>query len=109
MKRVLLVLVLVFVFAGNGGASLSADQATAQSRQLWGTAGFARQAGRNYQVGCVINGQTIVVASSKQDYDSAFSAVNMATNGPHVLTAVARSNDGETATSAPVTIYLCNP
>jgi hypothetical protein len=88
---------------------MTVEQALTAAREIWGSPGFARQAGRNYQVGCQLSGTTIIVAASKLSFDDALSRVNMTTNGPHVLTAIATDSAGNQASSAPVPIFLCNP
>jgi hypothetical protein len=110
MKRFIVLLCVVqCLFIESGQASLSLDQAYAAAVKIWGSAGFARQVGRNYQLGCVVDGKTIVVATSKDSWDDAFARVNMQINGPHVITAEARDTNGNIATSAPVLVFSCNP
>jgi hypothetical protein len=109
MKRFLiLVLFVQCLFVRSGQASLSPEQALSAAAQIWGSSGFARHVGRNYQVGCVVNGETIVVSSSKDSFDDALSHVNMQSNGLHVLTVTAFGDAGETVTSVPVPVFACN-
>lgn len=89
-------------------ASMTEQQATAAAQQIWGNIGFARKAGRNYQIVCTYSGRAIVAGTSKSSFDEALASVSLQANGYHVLTAVARATDGETATSQPVTVLLCN-
>jgi len=89
--------------------SLTLEQAKQKAFTIWDKAGFARISGKNYQVGCVNNGQTKVIAQSKTSFDDAFAHVDMKRNGHHKLTAVVIADDGETAESTPVDVILCNP
>lgn len=89
-------------------ATLTEQQATIAAQQIWGNIGFARKAGRNYQIVCTYAGHAIVAGTSKSSFDDALSNVNLQTNGYHVVTAVARDMVGNTATSQPVTVLLCN-
>lgn len=104
-----LLIAAVFEHVGFGqGQSAGQLEANLAVKNIWGEAGFARKSGRNYQVGCTVSGNTIVVASSQKDYPTALLAVNLKINGVHVITAEARDVAGNTATSAPVTVILCN-
>ena len=100
---------LLILFSIKLHGSLTTDQATQTAKQIWSTSGFARHVGRNFQVGCIVAGQTIIVSDSKISFEDAFANVNMKTNGLHILTADAYANNGEIATSPAVPIYLCNP
>lgn len=104
-----LFLAILFNRAGfSQGQSAGQLEANLAVKNIWGEAGFARKSGRNYQVGCTVSGNTIVVASSQKDYPTALLAVNLKINGAHVITATARDVAGNTADSAPVTVILCN-
>jgi len=89
------------------GASMTQDQALTAAQAIWSNAAFAKRAGRNYQVGCKV-GTVTVTYQSKSSFDDALSRVNMAINGPHVISATATDDSGQTADAPPVTVFLCN-
>lgn len=102
-------IVLFFVAAHIAFGQTTDDQAQQSAKNLWGSSGFARHVGKNYQIGCQGSGTLIIVASSKNSYDEAFSAVNLKTNGPHAVTATIYDDLGNSADSNPITVFLCNP
>ena len=87
---------------------LTDAEALAVIRQLWGPEGFAKSAGKNFQVGCVVDGKKLIVATSKESWEDAFSRVDLTMNGPRTITAIARNTAGVEAESAPVIVYACN-
>lgn len=87
---------------------ISDSTALSMARYLWGSDGFAKRAGRNFQVGCVLNGSRVIVAASKESWEDAFAKVDLSINGPRTLTAEARDGTGNVGQSAPVKVHLCN-
>jgi hypothetical protein len=66
-------------------------------------------AGRNFQVGCTVNNQTVGAWNSKISWDDALSQVNMKTNGTPMVSATVFADDGTSADSPAVPVVLCNP
>lgn len=87
---------------------ISDSTALSMAQYLWGADGFARRSGRNFQVGCVLNGSRLIVATSKESWEDAFAKVDLGINGPRTLTAEARDDAGNVGQSAPVKVHLCN-
>lgn len=86
---------------------LTDAEALAVVRQLWGPAGFAKSAGKNFQVGCMVDGKKLIVGTSKQSWEDAFSQVDLTINGPRTISAIARNTQGAEA-EASVLVYVCN-
>lgn len=101
--------VLILLLVVPGQAELSDSQAQQKAVTLWGAAAHIQKDKSYFDVGCLISGQFVIAGHAKRSWDAAFLAVNLQTNGPHVVTAVARDVAGNTATSDPVTVYICNP
>ncbi len=98
-------------------AAMTDSEAMAAVFKIWGDNGYISRSrkfgdfGWTYNVGCIDfnTKQPIIAGSAKVSFDAALLTVDMTQNGPHVLTAVARDNNGGTATSEPVLVFSCNP
>src|SRR5262245_39656130 len=88
--------------------ALTITDAEAMAKYLWGKDGFIRISGKNFQIGCVYQGNRIIVSTSKISWDDAFQKVDLKINGPRTITAIARDETGNIGESAPVKVYLCN-
>jgi hypothetical protein len=122
MRRSLIVLFLLFVVlftdSNRAIAALTDSDAMNKAKTIWGPLNAAigrfRKFGDptwTYQVGCIdsVTGLFTVVGKASLSWDAAFATVNTNTNGPHVITAIATDAAGNSTTSAPVTVYACNP
>ena len=105
-------LLLVTVLVVMPQASLNQGQAMAKAKTIWGPdAQVAKQrtnSGFVYEVGCTMQGKFVVVGQSTMSWDAAFASVNMATNGKHMITVVARDAAGNTSETT-VPVWVCNP
>ncbi len=129
MKWISKCLLLVLLSAPVSAWAITDAAALLKAKLLWGTwAQIAKtkkfvnglpQAGWTYQVGCylpptsndarpVANPEFIVAGESGVSWVKAFGVVNLANNGPHVITATARDAAGNSTESAPVNFFSCN-
>ena len=93
-------------------ASLNQGQAMLKAKTIWGPDARVTKQRTNggfvYEVGCTMQGKFVIVGQSTTSWEAAFAGVNMAINGRHMITVVARDAVGNTKETT-VPVWVCNP